>query len=147
VLLHELGHHRRFDLIWRWVFVILRAVFWFNPLVWFADRVMHEDQELACDEWVLTRTATIDARRYGNLLLQLCSSLPPSRITPPGHAAMAESASGMERRLRHLAQVRPRGWRAVFATSGLAGLSLLALGAPPSGAEATPEIEAEPAGA
>ena len=38
VLLHELGHIRRGDLVWRWAFLSARAVHWFNPLVWLAER-------------------------------------------------------------------------------------------------------------
>ncbi len=134
VLLHEIGHHRRGDLAWRWVFAILRAVHWFNPLVWVADRSMQSDQELACDEWVLIHGTTSEVRQYGEVLLRVCGRLPKAGFTSAGHAAMAESAHGIERRIRELVRVRRRGWFTFAVTAGIVGVGILALSAPSSDA-------------
>jgi len=53
VLLHELVHITRFDWPARMVARVARAVYWFNPLVWWAARRLDLEQELACDEEVL----------------------------------------------------------------------------------------------
>jgi beta-lactamase regulating signal transducer with metallopeptidase domain/predicted nucleic acid-binding Zn-ribbon protein len=53
VLLHELIHVARFDWPQRLVARMARAVYWFNPLAWWAARRLDLEQELACDEEVL----------------------------------------------------------------------------------------------
>ena len=53
VLLHEAIHVARFDWPVRTIARIARAVYWFNPLIWWAVRRLDLEQELACDEEVL----------------------------------------------------------------------------------------------
>ena len=106
VLLHEIGHHRRGDVVWRWMFLLARAFHWFNPLVWIADLQMRIDQEMACDEWVLAQGGGIDSQKYGEALLRACRNLTPIRISSPGHATMAESSAGLAQRIRHIARMK-----------------------------------------
>ena len=53
VMLHEMVHVARFDWPVRTVARLARAVYWVNPLVWWAVRRLDLEQELACDEEVL----------------------------------------------------------------------------------------------
>jgi len=53
VLLHELVHITRLDWPARMVARFARAIYWFNPLAWWATRRLDLEQELACDEEVL----------------------------------------------------------------------------------------------
>ncbi len=53
VLRHELVHVARFDWAVRAFTRAACAVYWFNPLVWWAWRRLAVDQELACDQEVL----------------------------------------------------------------------------------------------
>jgi len=53
VLLHEAIHVARFDWPVRTIARFARAVYWFNPLIWWAVRRLDLEQELACDEEVL----------------------------------------------------------------------------------------------
>jgi len=53
VLLHEAIHVARLDWPVRTIARIARAVYWFNPLIWWAVRRLDLEQELACDEEVL----------------------------------------------------------------------------------------------
>jgi len=129
VLAHELGHFHRGDLVWRWAFLVARTVHWFNPLVWLADHLARIDQEMACDEWVLGRERTSDARLYGEALLASAQKLCPSGFSSPVQVGMAESRAGLRRRVRHLLEIRPHGRRATVAGILLAG-SLLVLTGP-----------------
>ncbi|MDP4272389.1 MAG: M56 family metallopeptidase, partial [Bacteroidota bacterium] len=53
IILHELAHLKRKDIVINWISLILQIIHWFNPFVWFAFRRMRIDRELACDELVL----------------------------------------------------------------------------------------------
>ena len=54
VLQHELIHVVRFDWPVRITARLACAVYWFNPLAWWAVRRLHIEQEMACDEEVLS---------------------------------------------------------------------------------------------
>ena len=50
VVLHELAHLKRRDLLWCWPSEIVRMLFWFHPLVHWICRRIHLERELACDQ-------------------------------------------------------------------------------------------------
>jgi uncharacterized protein (TIGR03435 family) len=53
VLAHELCHVRRHDNLFAALHMIVEAVFWFHPLVWWIGARLVEERERACDEEVL----------------------------------------------------------------------------------------------
>jgi bla regulator protein BlaR1 len=53
VLAHELCHVRRRDNLFAAVHMVVEAIFWFHPMVWWIGSRMMEERELACDEEVL----------------------------------------------------------------------------------------------
>ena len=53
ILAHELCHVRRRDNLAAAVHMVVEAIFWFHPLVWWVGSRLVEDRELACDEEVL----------------------------------------------------------------------------------------------
>jgi beta-lactamase regulating signal transducer with metallopeptidase domain len=69
VLYHELAHVQRHD----WAILIaarvLRALYWFNPLVWIAFRRLRHESERACDDVVILRGVT--APDYASHLLAI----------------------------------------------------------------------------
>lgn len=139
ILLHEIGHIRRGDLLWRWAFEIVRAIHWFNPLVWLAERAARIDQEMACDEWVLARGEESGRSDYGEAILRAARRRPGHWLMQAG---MAESRSGLTHRIRHLAIAHPRGIWMVIVTF-LVGAGALALLSPPPSAMAA-DLKAEP---
>ena len=54
VLLHELAHVKRHDLLTHTIASVACAVNWFNPLAWYARRQMQTLREIACDDQVVT---------------------------------------------------------------------------------------------
>lgn len=71
VLAHEETHGRHQDPVWALLRNICLAVYWFDPLVWWAAAVSKEDCELACDEGALTRLGEDERIPYGQTLLRL----------------------------------------------------------------------------
>ncbi len=53
ILTHELCHVHRRDNLFAGVHMMVEAIFWFHPLVWWIGSRMVEERELACDEEVL----------------------------------------------------------------------------------------------
>ena len=67
-LYHEAAHISRKDPLVRVFACLVRAIFWFHPLVWLAHRQLVAAQEEACDEIVLA--AGIPADEYAEDLLE-----------------------------------------------------------------------------
>ena len=53
ILTHELCHVHRRDNLFAGAHMVVEAIFWFHPLVWWIGSRMVEERELACDEEVL----------------------------------------------------------------------------------------------
>lgn len=66
---HELTHYRRHDLALKLALVCVRAMHWFNPLIWLLARTVGEDIELACDQTVTRGLDTAGRRAYGACIL------------------------------------------------------------------------------
>ena len=73
VLLHELTHNRRKDVLVKWLSVIACAVHWFNPAVWLVRREIDRACEMACDEAVIRSMDTQGKQKYGDTLLHIAS--------------------------------------------------------------------------
>jgi bla regulator protein blaR1 len=53
ILAHELWHVRRWDNLAAAIHMVVEALFWFHPLVWWLGARLVEERERACDEAVL----------------------------------------------------------------------------------------------
>ncbi len=69
ILKHELTHLQRKDLWVQILVEIIRAIFWFNPIVHIAWSAFRHDQELACDYQVLAKSNKNERHAYGQALL------------------------------------------------------------------------------
>ncbi len=71
ILLHELAHIRRRDDWSNLIQKILGALLFFHPAVWWIDKKLALEREMACDDMVLARTETTDPRAYAECLVSL----------------------------------------------------------------------------
>ncbi|MEN3009947.1 MAG: M56 family metallopeptidase, partial [Candidatus Bipolaricaulaceae bacterium] len=104
VLLHELGHVRRRD---DWLGLaqeLLRALFFFQPAVWFLGRELAVARELACDAWAAARLGGEGS--YLRALLRAGEVL--WRWAPVQAARLGFSGPGLQRRVQML---RSGKWR------------------------------------
>lgn len=96
VLVHELAHVARGDAISQEIARIAAAVYWVNPLVWVALRMMRIERERACDDMVLSTGAR--ASSYASELLEIARGM--STTKQPAAAALAMARpSDLEGRL------------------------------------------------
>ena len=70
VLAHELSHARRRDNLTAAIHMIVEAVFWFYPVVWWIGARLLEERERACDESVLALGS--EPREYADAILNVC---------------------------------------------------------------------------
>ncbi|MEP6731200.1 MAG: M56 family metallopeptidase [bacterium] len=89
VLVHEMAHVKRLDALTQLAGQFALALFWFNPLVWIANRRMQLEREHACDDYVL-RHGTAPST-YAEELLSMVRSLGTAdhRSAQPAFAALA----------------------------------------------------------
>ena len=73
ILAHELAHLQRKDSLFITWALALKCIYWFNPLIYLAYRLFRLDQELACDQWVLTSVAPKERKSYGLTILKTVS--------------------------------------------------------------------------
>jgi beta-lactamase regulating signal transducer with metallopeptidase domain len=89
VLVHEMAHVKRLDALTQLAGQIALALFWFDPLVWIANRRMQLEREHACDDYVL-RHGTAPSH-YAEELLAMVRALGTTapRSSQPAFAALA----------------------------------------------------------
>ncbi len=98
IILHEMAHLKRNDIIFGWLASLGLIIHWFNPLVWFAFYRMRIDRELACDALVLSKMDNTEYLGYGRTMLHLLQTF--SSITKyAGLAAVLEDKAQLKRRL------------------------------------------------
>ena len=97
VLSHELAHICRGDWIVQLSAELLRAFYWFNPLLWVACRRLRLESEHACDDEVMSRG--VDGTDYATHLIELARALNQRRYIWFPAPAMARPSS-LERRVR-----------------------------------------------
>jgi len=96
VLRHELAHIQRRDWLVLMAAELLRAVHWFNPLVWIACRHLRLESERACDDVVLQHG--VEGPAYATQLLDIARSFGRHRSVWLPAPAMARATS-LERRI------------------------------------------------
>ena len=123
---HESVHHRRGDLWWNHLGLLILALNWFNPVAWLAFRAFRADQELACDARV-TAAASPDSRLdYARALIKSASRPGLIAACPLNHADQLKRRLKMMKTHR---SSRARMLAGAAAILGLGGLSF-AFGSP-----------------
>lgn len=73
ILLHELAHVRRRDYLWQLLLKCAQVLYWPNPLIWFAGRLIAANREEATD--ALCAYHATNANEYRLTLLEVAQSL------------------------------------------------------------------------
>lgn len=71
VLLHELTHYKRKDLLVKWFAILVNAVHWFNPLCYLACAALSEACEVSCDMSVTKNMSEDEQKLYMQTILNL----------------------------------------------------------------------------
>lgn len=149
---HEAIHHRRGDIWWNHLGLLILALNWFNPIAWLAFRAFRADQELACDARV-TAAATSEARHdYARALIKSASRPGLIAACPLNHAdqlkrrlkMMKTHRSGRARMLAGAGAILALGGMSLaFGSPGLARQDAPDQAQPQVAAPATPQRREE----
>ena len=96
-LLHEMTHIRRGDNAVSLLLLILRAVYWFNPIVWLTVHRMHLDMESACDSHLTRPMSPSVKKRYAGTMLSMYAQ---QQVRYVLGMALGQTKKTAERRLR-----------------------------------------------
>ena len=123
VLIHELAHVRRRDVLQHLICRLTAALYWFHPLAWYGVRRMRLEREIACDDCVLM--AGEHPCDYAAELVGIARQL--RGIATPWAVCMA-SGSTLEERVRSmLDRARSHGPLSVAAARSLLIVALAAI--------------------
>ncbi|TWU42453.1 M56 family metallopeptidase [Novipirellula artificiosorum] len=123
-LIHELSHLKRRDIWIGFLQVIAQGLFWFHPLVWWANRQLRDTREEACDETVL-RDGGVAPTQYGETMLRVLTSAKAKSLAGASFIGVFERGSNLQNRLEQMMNYeltnRNFGWRskAILLTAAL----------------------------
>jgi bla regulator protein BlaR1 len=95
ILAHELFHVRRRDNLAAAMHMVVEAIFWFHPLVWWLGARLVEDRERACDEEVLESGS--ERQVYAESILRICEFCVASPVTCVSGVTGADLKKRIER--------------------------------------------------
>lgn len=124
VVAHELCHIRRRDNLTASIHMVVEALFWFHPLVWWIGARLVEERERACDEAALSLGS--EPFDYAEGILSVCKSY----LESPSRSFAGVTGSDLKKRIHAILS----GQVAADLTLGrkmlLASLAILAFSSP-----------------
>jgi beta-lactamase regulating signal transducer with metallopeptidase domain len=150
IVIHELCHHRRRDLMSQAVMHAAQIVHWFNPIVWIAVMAARNDCEIACDTEVVRSIGPKDSQAYGATLLKVAGM---ASQTPFGQlgVGIVESRTQLKRRILMIVENRPSslsrsalGWTLIVLVAAL-GVTRESRAQQPVASPSAPQTSAVPA--
>ena len=124
VLTHELCHIRRRDNVTAAVHMVVEAVFWFHPVVWWIGSRLVDERERACDEEVV-RTCG-EPQTYAEGIVNVCRRY----VESPLACVSGVSGSNVKNRIRDIMTNRAVAKLSVVKKAVLAGVGATVLVAP-----------------
>lgn len=73
ILRHEIVHFKRFDIAVKWLVMIVTAIHWFNPLMYFIKKEINHACELSCDEAAIKNLSSSEKQAYGDTLISMAA--------------------------------------------------------------------------
>jgi bla regulator protein BlaR1 len=99
VLLHELAHIKRGDLWINWAQTILQVIYFYNPILWFANAMICRVREQAVDETVLSAMGE-KVQRYPEMLADVARLALARPALSLGLMGVVESKDALTKRIK-----------------------------------------------
>jgi beta-lactamase regulating signal transducer with metallopeptidase domain len=124
ILAHELCHVRRRDNLATLMHMVVEAVFWFHPLVWWLGARLMDEREQACDEEVLRMGS--EAEAYAEGILKVCELY----LQSPLKCVAGVTGANLKKRIEAMMANRPMLNLNLPKKVGLMLAGILAVGIP-----------------
>ena len=124
ILAHELCHARRRDNLLSAIHMVVEAMFWFHPLVWWLGTKLEQERECACDEEVIRLVG--DPLAYAEGVLTVCEFY----LTSPLACAAGVTGADLKKRVESIMSNRFVRRLSFGKKALLAGAGLLAIAGP-----------------
>ncbi len=98
ILLHELSHYKRKDILIKYILLFIQSIHWFNPIIWLCFRLLRNDLELATDEYSLKYLDENKYKSYANALIETLNIATNSKIIP-SLIGMVDNKENIKRRI------------------------------------------------
>ena len=105
IVMHELMHIKKGDILLNYLWLIAKAIHWFNPLVWIAYRLYITDMEIACDYYAAKNLSHDDKLSYTQSLLDAARIIQKgSKCQNPAVLAFSQERTKLRRRIMNILQ-------------------------------------------
>lgn len=101
ILTHELMHIKRHDALLNYLWLMARALHWYNPLVWVAYSRYQSDVELACDDGVMRYLDKDQCYTYSQSLIDVLK-LSKGYALPSIPIALCKDSKNIKRRVTNI---------------------------------------------
>lgn len=99
IIMHELSHYKRKDLLYNYILLLVTILHWFNPFIWIYFKKIRQDIELATDELVLNKLKKDEKKEYGLTLINSLNIFQEEKYTAK-LLCVTDDSKNMERRVR-----------------------------------------------
>lgn len=136
ILLHEVCHIRRNDILKGYFCILAKALHWFNPLVWVSIRNIKEDIEFSCDQRVLRLMNRERGVQYCESLVYAARFM--NQVRAPQFASLlCGNRSNLKRRIMKM--IRPQKQSKAVAAVSLMIALVMAVSCFTTACQPTPE--------
>jgi bla regulator protein blaR1 len=134
LVIHELAHLRRGDHHVRLFELLVTALYWWHPVLWWARQALRDVEEQCCDAWVVW-AAPDAARSYAETLLETLDFLNQSDLAEPLLASGFGKVQHLRKRLTMIMSGTTPRMLGLWGTLGSLGLAVVLLPVNPTWAQ------------
>ena len=127
IVAHELCHVRRFDNMTAAIHMVVEAIFWFHPLVWWLGARLVDERERACDEHVLCSVGAPGP--YAQGILNVCKRYVESPLASVSGVGSANVRQRIDAILANRIGEATGPWKKVMLSGIILGVVIVPLAA------------------
>lgn len=125
VIVHEMVHIKRKDLIVNWIQILLQIPFFFHPLVWFANARIRATREEICDD-ISIKLIDNKRKKYSTSILNVLEGIRYEPIFGYADIGFSERKSSLAKRILRVANPHYRSPQPLSFPS-IAGIAVIAV--------------------
>ncbi|NMM64928.1 M56 family metallopeptidase [Clostridium sp. P21] len=113
IIMHELCHLKRKDILINWITIVLNAVYWFNLIIRYGFCKMKQDCEISCDSDVLKYLKNNENIQYGHTIIKILE-INNANNSLIGTTSMIKNKSEIKRRIAMISRHKKVSLRSII---------------------------------